>query len=181
MLQQQTAPPEAVGVLDGLTADALPDWTREPVLLGCHGGAGTTTLRALLDSPWDLGAFAAERKRIGTYGRPLVLVTRNTSAASAQTGPVLGVLEANGIRPAALVVVADGAGPEPAEAAARFRLAEERVLRTVRFPFVAGLRFVDTADVGRVRLPRRAQRALEEITAACRDHAAHLFLNAGDD
>ncbi|WP_460856081.1 hypothetical protein [Nocardiopsis coralliicola] len=179
MLQQQAAPPDAVGALDGLTAETLPDWTTEPVLLGCHGGAGTTTLRVLLDAPWDLGAYTTERRRIGTYGRPLVLVTRNTSAASAHTGPVLSILEANGIRPAVLAVVADGAGPEPAEATARFRLAEERVLRTVRIPFVAGLRFVDTSDASHVRLPRKAQQALEAVTAGCREHAATTFLSAG--
>ena len=91
----------------------LPDWAREMVVLGCHGGAGTTTLRVLLNTPWDLGAYSSDRGGIGAFGRPLVLVCRNSVASTARAAEVINVLEGDGIRPAALVVAADGA--EPAE------------------------------------------------------------------
>ncbi|WP_236542650.1 hypothetical protein [Spiractinospora alimapuensis] len=141
----------------------IPSWAREVVLLGCHGGAGTTTLKTMLDTPWDLGAFAPERSDIGTYGRPLVLATRNTASASARATEAVTSLTTNGVAVAVLVVVADGAGHEPAEASTRFRMLEERVGGLVRFPFVSGLRYVDIDDTLSVALPRKAQRALVEI------------------
>lgn len=148
----------------------LPDWAREMVVLGCHGGAGATTLRVLLDTPWDLGAHASDRGGIGSFGRPLVLATRNSVASTARAAEVINVLENDGLRPAALVVTADGAGPEPAESAARLGLVRDRVGLLVRFPFVPALRYVDAAEADRVKLPTRARRALEQIRGAC--HAA---------
>ncbi|MDA0563681.1 hypothetical protein LG943_04945 [Streptomonospora sp. S1-112] len=148
-------------------AATLPEWAREMVLLGCHGGAGTTTLRVLLNTPWEFGAYSADRREIATFGRPLVLVTRDNAAATARAAEVVNNIEAGGLVPAAMVVVADGSGPEPPEATTRLRLVEARVGRLIRFPFVAGLRFVDVAEVGQVKLPKKAQQALDEIRNAC--------------
>lgn len=157
---------QRAGEADRLAAE-LPGWATEIVVLGCHGGAGTTTLRVLLDSPWELGTYAAERSEIGTFGRPLALTTRNSVAASARAVEVVNVLAANEITPAVLVVMADGAGPEPDEAVARFRMLEGRVGKIIRFPFVTGLRFLDAGLADQVRLPTRAQQALVEIRRAC--------------
>ncbi|GAA1450015.1 hypothetical protein [Nocardiopsis tropica] len=145
----------------------LPDWAGEAVVLGCHGGAGTTTLRVLLNTPWDLGAYSSDRGGVGAFGRPLVLVSRNSVASTARAAEVINVLEADGLRPAALVVAADGSGPEPAESAARLGLVRDRVGLLVRFPFVPALRYVDAVEADRVKLPARARRALERIRSAC--------------
>ncbi|WP_262391498.1 hypothetical protein [Nocardiopsis sp. CNR-923] len=158
---------------------ALPGWAREMVVLGCHGGAATTTLRVLLNTPWELGAYTAERGEIDTFGRPLVLTCRNSVASTARAADVLNVLERNGVRPAALAVVADGAGPEPSESAARLGLVRDRVGRLVRFPFVPSLRYVDAADADRVKLPSRARRALDQIRNACHAAAAQTLARQG--
>ncbi len=141
----------------------------DAVLLGCHGGAGTSTLAALLGTPWDLGGYTPQTRQVETFGRPLLLVTRDSAPASARTVEAVTGLSGSGAAISCLVIVADGSGPEPREATVRFRLVEDRVERIVRFPFVAGLRYADTADADKVRLPRKAERALAEIRAACRE------------
>ncbi|GAB3456245.1 hypothetical protein GCM10027570_37530 [Streptomonospora sediminis] len=156
-------------------AAALPDWAREIVLLGCHGGAGTTTLRILLKTPWELGAYSVENSDIATFGRPLTLVTRDNAAAAIRAADVVAHVAAAGAEIAALVVVADGSGPEPRAATAALRTAEPNVGSLIRFPHVAGLRQVDIAEVEQVRLPKKAQQALVEIRRAC-DRAAFTAL-----
>ena len=164
------------GTDQGEPADPpLPDWAREMVVLGCHGGAGTTTLRVLLNTPWDLGAYSSDRGGVGAFGRPLVLVSRNSVASTARAAEVINVLEGDGIRPAALVVAADGAGPEPAESAARLGLVRDRVGLLVRFPFVPALRYVDAVEADRVKLPTRARRALDQIRNACHTAASETL------
>ncbi|MEU0488549.1 hypothetical protein ABZ249_04925 [Nocardiopsis sp. NPDC006139] len=145
----------------------------EAVVLGCHGGAGATTLAALLGTPWDLGAYTPDRDLISVFGRPLVLVTRDGITATTRLAEVVNVLEHNGLRPAALVVVADGSGPEPPESSARLRLVGERTGPPIRFPFVPGLRYVDAAEAARVKLPGKASRALARITAAAGVRTPH--------
>lgn len=171
--------PAATGAEVPPTA-ALPDWLREMTVLGCHGGAGTTTLRVLLGTPWDLGAYTAERGEISTFGRPLVLTCRDSVAGTARASEVLNVVGRNGMRPAALVVVADGAGPEPTESAARLRLVTDRVGRLVRFPFVPSLRYVDAVDADQVKLPAKARRALENIRNACLSAATETLAQQGE-
>ncbi|MEY9214969.1 hypothetical protein [Thermobifida halotolerans] len=153
----------------GAPVKAVPDTAEsvDAVLLGCHGGAGTSTLATLLGTPWDLGGYTPQTQRIETFGRPLLLVTRDSAPASARTVEAVTGLSGSGAAISCLVVIADGSGPEPREAAVRFRLVEDRVGRIVRFPFVAGLRYADTADADKVRLPRKAERALAEIREVC--------------
>ena len=139
----------------------------ELVAWGAHGGAGTSTLAALIGPCWDLGALRYRTDprypAVTTHGRPLIVVCRNTvSAAERATAAVMAVAHPGG-RVAALAIVADGAGHEPREAAARFRLLESRVGRVVRVPFVMALRLVD--DPATVPLPRRAVQAIEELRA----------------
>lgn len=134
---------------------------------GAHGGAGTSTLAALVGSCWDMGALRyrpdPHYPAVTTHGRPLIIVCRNTVAAAERaTAAVMAVAHPGG-RIAALAIVADGAGHEPREAAARFRLLESRVGRVVRVPFVLALRLVD--DPAKVPLPRRAVQAIEQLRA----------------
>lgn len=139
----------------------------ELVACGAHGGAGASTLAELLGSCWDMGVLRhrpdSRYPAVVTYGRPLIVVCRNTVAAAERaTAAVMEVTQPGG-QVAALAIVADGAGREPREASARFRLLESRVGRVVRVPFVMALRLVD--DPAAVPLPRRMEQAIEELRA----------------
>lgn len=139
------------------------------VLAGAHGGAGTSTLAALLGSAWDTGVVsgpAAGGLRLG--GQPVVLATRNAVAAAGRAVAAASAVARAGGWVTVLVVVSDGL-PEPAEARYRFRVLEGRVGSVVRMPFVPAFRV--TADPSRVDLPRRARRALAEIRAIIREQA----------
>jgi hypothetical protein len=112
-------------------------------------------------SPMQL---ATGRFRLNTHGRPLVMVTRGTVPSARQATHAVRAVVGGGGGVALLVVVADGAGPEPKEAAARFRLLEAQLTRgLVRMPFISALRYVDEPDQADV--PKAAGRALQEIRA----------------
>jgi hypothetical protein len=137
----------------------------EVVLIGAHGGAGVTTLAALLSPAWDLGMIRRPGpggSPLRPAGRPVLLVARSTAPAAARAVAVTELLSEQRVRVAVLVVVGDGL-PEPAEATYRFRVLEGRVGAVVRVPFVPAFRVA--ADPLAVRLPRRARRALAEIRA----------------
>ncbi len=141
------------------------------VLAGAHGGAGTSTLAALLAPAWDMGVIsgpAAGGLRPG--GGPVVLAARNTVAAAGCAVTAVSAITRAGAWVAVLVVVSDGL-PEPAEARYRFRVLEGRVGAVVRMPFVLAFRLTD--DPCRVDLPRRARQALAEIRALTREQAPH--------
>jgi hypothetical protein len=145
-------------------ARAVPRPEAEPVLLGCHPGAGTSTLRVLLDAPWDLGAVRPDQVRVATFGRPLVLVTRDDAIEHAVE--VTQRITGGGIPVAALVVVASG-GAESPGAAAQLAALADRVGRVVRFPTVSRLQRTPLDEAAGVRLPKRARTALDDIRAAC--------------
>jgi hypothetical protein len=133
------------------------------VLIGAHGGAGVTTLTALLRPAWDMGAVSPPGQGLSPLrpgGRPVVLVTRGTVAASGRATAAVRALDGQGVPVAVLAVTGDGL-PEPAEARYRFRLLEDRVGAVVRVPYIPALRVAD--DPLRAVLPRRARRALAEI------------------
>ncbi|MFC0037214.1 hypothetical protein [Actinomadura rayongensis] len=150
-----------------IESDSPPARCAELAFLGAHGGAGTSTLAALLPPSWDLGSIGGllpgEDPVARACGRRLVIVSRNTVAAAWHATRAVTAADPDPRAPtrqvAALVVVADGAGPEPRDATARFSLLAGRVRRTVRVPFVPALRSVD--DPGRVDLPVRARAALD--------------------
>lgn len=141
---------------------------REVVLYGAHGGAGVTTLYALLRPAWDLGSMQGlpdpGEPVVHPNGRPLLVVTRDTVPAARRAMDAVTAITQAGEHIAALIIVSDGAGPEPREAKARFRLLEGRLGGVVRMPYVPALRVVD--DPTAVELPRKARRALDEIRAA---------------
>ncbi len=144
----------------------------EIVVLGAHGGAGTTTLAILLRPAWDLGVVrrpARGRAPLRTRGRPVALVTRNTVAAAGRATAALNAITSDGVRVAVLAVVSDGL-PEPAAASYRFGVLEPRVGAIVRVPFVPVLRAVD--NPAQVDLPRRARWVLADIRAQAMARAA---------
>ena len=160
-----TAPPLA-------TAVTAP---RELVLVGAHGGAGVTTLAALLQVPLAAGEGGRggapglawrvfdmpPRLPPHPAGRPLVVVSRCTVPAAGRAVKAVTALTSRQIPVTALAVIADGAGGEPAEATARFRLLAGRAGPVVRIPFAAALRLVD--DPAQVRLPKQTTRALYRL------------------
>ena len=139
---------------------------REIVVVGAHGGAGTTTLAILLQPSWDLGAVrrpARDRPSIWpTWGRPLVLVSRNTAVAAARAIAAVNAIACQGERVAVLAIVSDGL-PEPTAAAYRFQVLAARVDAVVRVPFIASLRTAD--DPAQADLPRGARRSIADIRA----------------
>ena len=139
--------------------------SREIVVTGAHGGAGTTTLAALLHTTWDMGVFRcpAGGPAIRTGGRPVVLVTRNTAAAAARAVGAVNALDGHGCPIAVLAIVSDGS-PEPPAAVYRFRVLAGRVGTVVRVPFIASLRAAD--DPAQAALPRKARRSIADIETA---------------
>src|ERR1700722_6228239 len=88
----------------------------ELVVAGAHGGAGTSTLAALLAPAWDMGVV--QPALIGGLrpgGRPVVLVARNTVAAAGQAVTAVTAVTGSGLSVAVLAVISDGL-PEPAGA-----------------------------------------------------------------
>jgi len=181
--QPEAEAPGRAGTLSSEEAAVYPitDWPRHRggpprpprrrpdgiVVAGAHGGAGTSTLAALLAPAWDTGVIsgpAAGDLRSG--GRPIVLAARNTVAAAGRAVTAASAITRAGAWVAVLVVVSDGL-PEPAEARYRFRVLEGRVGAAVRMPFVPVFRV--TADPSHVDLPRRARQALAEIRALTRE------------
>jgi hypothetical protein len=147
-----------------------PDMAPRPLLVvGAHGGAGTTTLAALMHQALDMGTVSGPSKPghspLRAEGRPVVVVARNTVPAAwhatrAVTAIDAGRGEADG-HIAALVIVSDGGRSEPKEATARFALLQGRVCGLVRMPFVPALRLVDDPTV--VDLPAKARQVLETV------------------
>ena len=139
---------------------------RELVICGAHGGAGTTTLAILLSPAWDMGAMRPARDprspAIIANGRPLLLACRGTTAAAAAATTAVAALTRPGARIAVLVIVSDG-WPQPATAAARFRLLQPQVGAIVHVPFIPAFRLTDHPAL--VPLPRRARHALDRIRA----------------
>ena len=144
----------------------------EIVLVGAHGGAGVSTLAALLSPAWDMGAVRGSRPGgpLRAGGRPVVLAARNTVPAAGRAVAATTAITGQGTQVAVLVVVSDGL-PEPAEARYRFRVLEGRVGAVVRMPFVLALRAADSPL--QVDLPCRALRALAEIRALAQEQAPY--------
>jgi hypothetical protein len=152
------------------------------VVAGAHGGAGTSTLAALLYAAWDMGPIVdvdPAYPGVRAHGRPLIVVCRNTVAASRHATQAVTALHAAGEPVTVLVIASDGAGREPQDATARFALLEGRLGGTVRMPFVPALRLVD--DPVQVALPAKALRALEEIRDLVKAHAGYQDTTLQED
>ncbi|WP_131738855.1 hypothetical protein [Actinomadura roseirufa] len=160
--------PAATSALDGRKLEVL-----DVVIAGAHGGAGTSTLAALLPAAWDVGSLKPllkpGRSRLRAQGRPMVLAVRNTAPAATFATAAISALCDWEETVAALAIVSDG-GPESRDATARFALLESRVGGVVRVPHVRGLRLAE--DPAEVVLPARAAQALEELRALLAESAA---------
>jgi hypothetical protein len=135
------------------------------VIWGAHGGAGTSTLAAWLQSAWDMGPMRQPPRYPAAVAssQPLIIACRVTARAARAATTAVAAVTRSGGRVAVLAIVSDG-WPEPTTAMARFGLLEPQVGVVVRVPFVPGLRLAD--DPAAVPLPRRVLRALDQIRAA---------------
>ncbi|MCP2337917.1 hypothetical protein [Actinomadura rupiterrae] len=128
-------------------------------LIGAHGGAGTSTLAALLAGAVDLGTTDRLPDVADT---PLVLVARNTVAGSRRAVTAQHRLRRAGHHVRVLAIVDDGFG-EPQDASSRFALLAPQVAGVVRVPFMPALRL--TTDPTWISLPSKGRRALDRILA----------------
>jgi hypothetical protein len=157
---------------------------RPVVIIPAHGGAGATTLAGLLrrelnSDPagrgWridttpalpdgDPGQLAAAGwLRVPPPGVPVIIAARGTAEGARRAVIAVTVLEYRGLRPAAIAVVGDGAGPEPRQAAQRLDLLGGRAGPAVRVPFATALRAGERPES--IRLPRRLHDAVVHILA----------------
>jgi hypothetical protein len=149
----------------GGAGDTAVEAVAEIVVLGAHGGAGTTTLAALLAPAWDMGVVRRPgpgSAPLRTGGRPLVLVAGATAGGAGQAMAAVNALTWLGNTIAVLAVVSDG-WPEPEVARYRYRLLAPRVGVIKHVPFAAALRATEQPALA--DLPRRAQRAITELRA----------------
>lgn len=131
------------------------------VVAGAHGGAGTSTVVALLDIALGPGAGAepaAVGALIAARHRALLLVARSHAyglRAAADRLPVLAHHHP------VLVLVADAPAGDPAAVRYRVRALEGLVAGVVRVPYLPALRAVDQAsDLADHPKIRRAAAAL---------------------
>ena len=151
-------------------------------VLGAHGGAGTTTLAALLEPAVDLGAIRPGGRCPAPVadpaGGPLLLACRPTTWSATLATAAVSALAGAGRQEVVLVIVGDG-WPQTPVAAARYRLLGAQVAAVTRMPFVPALRGCE--DPASVRLPRGARRALARIRMiAAPPGAARPVFEGGD-
>jgi hypothetical protein len=155
----------------------------EILIAGAHGGAGVSTLAALLRLELGTGRLAgsiprvhalpaipdADPRRIAANGwlpvpppgTPLILTARGTAEGARRAVIAVAALGHRGIQAAVIAVIADGAGPEPRQAAQRFDLIAGRGGALIRVPFAAPLRA--GTDPAAARLPRRLRAAVADL------------------
>lgn len=148
------------------------------LVAGAHGGAGTSTLAALIREQLGAGmpvyelpacpdsdpAAVAAATALPAMAGPVIVVARGTSEGARRAVIAVTVLELVGIRPAALAVTGDGAGPLPRAAMQRLAALDGRVGAVIRVPFAAELRALGYSQ--QMRLPARLVRAVTDVLAA---------------
>ena len=169
----------------GGRGDGIPRLTGV-LVAGAHGGAGASTLAALLraeaaagcrsgtcSSPSPTGTRPASPRPgccPGQVAGPLVIAARGTAEGARRAVIAVTALAYLGIRPAALAVVGDGAGPLPRAAVQRLDLLGDRAGPVVHVPFAASLRAAAAPGGARLAGPlRRAITELAELAAPPRD------------
>jgi hypothetical protein len=134
------------------------------VVCGAHGGAGATTLAALLRPALDAGA-AWLRVRGGAPWTqeapgPLVIACRPTIWSAGMATAAVNAFASAG-QPVDVLVIVDDGSPKSAVAAGNYQLLSAQVRAIVRMPFVPAL--LGCTDPLAVRLPWKARRALRAV------------------
>ena len=149
------------------------------VVVPAHGGAGASTLaewlrRELSSMPagqeWRVGVTAAlpdadpaqiaasARLRVPPPAVPVIIAAHGNAQGARRAVIAVSVLEQRGTWPAAIALVADGAGPEPRQTTQYLDLIGNRAGPVVRVPFVPQLR--TGALPGAVRMRRGLREAV---------------------
>ena len=161
--------PERIPAWRAAVALAPAPARRELLIWGAHGGAGTSTLAALLPGR-DMGALRTEADY--RYPAPVcgtgatVVACRCTTWSAIKASAAIRALSRAGGGVSVLAVVSDG-WPEPDIATAWFRLLSAQAGAVIRVPFVPWLRLCNDAAPAHLqaRLPRSARTALARIRA----------------
>lgn len=136
------------------------------LLVGCHGGAGTTTLTGQL-APLGHETDRETLAGMDLAGQAVIVVARSTAAGTRHAADTITQLLQAGAAPL-VAVVADGPWPEPLAARARIRALSGHV-PVVRVPYITRWRFEDTPST----VPDRYERAVTRLRAAycrCTEH-----------
>lgn len=132
--------------------------------LGCHGGAGTTTLAAAVPGGWD--AFRAwPDPRLGGPGA-VVLVCRSNERGLMAASAVIRQWLSKRATPVALwglIIMADAPGRMPRKLAAHRRRLAGAVERTFTVPWVEQWRY---GDLNPDHNPRELARLSKELDAS---------------
>lgn len=133
----------------------------EPALVvGCHGGAGTTTIARLLGDDavewWD--PLAVQLPPAG----PTVFVAHANPYGALKAAQLLGTVSDLAERSAVLVAVDDGRGPQPYQAKMRYH-ALGGLLPILRFPYVMRWRYVDDPLGAGATIPPAVQRVVRRL------------------
>lgn len=135
--------------------------TISALVIGVHGGAGSSTLAHLLEGAVVMPT--ANWTALRDAPTPVVLVARGIPDAAAKATDAVRAAVAAGVRVAVLVVVADGPWPEPTASRARYRLLEQEVGAVIRLPYVGRWRY-EAPELATAT--RSARRALDRMRAA---------------
>lgn len=146
---------------DRTLSPARPPAADLPVLvLGCHGGAGTTTVAGLIGAQYEWGTHVPRK----VYDTSALLVARGTAHGAQVLLQAHTYLRQLGFPPAAAVVVADGPWREPAPVRSRLRMLSAH-LPLYRLPYVPRWRYVDNAlaDAAHNGIPRPALSVIRQL------------------
>jgi hypothetical protein len=138
--------------------------TSDLFIWGAHGGAGASTLAALIGPSRDMGTLRTQADyryppaHAGTA--PVLVACRCTTWSAIKASTAVNALTRAGGQVNVLAVVSDG-WPEPPIATAWFRLLSAQVGAVVRVPFIPWLRLCN--DPALVKLPRAARQAITAI------------------
>jgi hypothetical protein len=120
---------------------ASPTMARRFAVIGAHGGAGTSTVTAMLD-PTRLGVAVEVSAGVSAAGRHPVLVARGTAYGTARAAELMADWPPRWPRPW-LVLVADAPGDPPPAARFRLRVLSGRLTGVARLSYLHRLRCVD--------------------------------------
>ena len=138
--------------------------SRDLLIFGAHGGAGVSTLTALLRPARDMGALRTEADYRypppNPDGNPVLVACRCTTWSAIKASAAVSALTKAGGQVSVLAVVSDG-WPEPPIATAWFRLLSAQVGIVIRVPFMPWLRLCN--DPAMTKLPRAARHAIASI------------------
>ncbi len=163
--QQAIVAPDATGAA---ISGVGPSMTRvgAGIVVGAHGGAGTTTLARFLGPGYVEVSASEVIDEVAPISAAGVVVVCEGTASAVVSGVRTALALAGRGGDVVLAVVADGPVPAPIAVRARLRAVRDQVAAVVRVPYVPGWRFVDEA----LQAPGGYLEAITKIRAAAERH-----------